>query len=302
MRQLTLGKPLIVALFILSGLLFVQFARSSNGPNPTGASHFSDKVNLALRRTAHYLMVAAGDSTTRIPPVEQRDSRTWLIRIDHSFNYDRLPALLQESFDREGIKETYDVAVLDCNKQTLELGYRQLDFIESKEVPCSGRESGLTCATVQVLFTGLQADSPLSAGWLLFGSILLLGLSFLAWYRYIRLRPASEPVAAIDETSAPALQVGNSSLDTVNQTLVSGGLSHNLTYRESKLLQLFVRHPNQLLERAFILKSVWEDEGILVGRSVDVFVSRLRKMLKDDPAVKLVAVHGVGYRLEIKTL
>ena len=71
-----------------------------------------------------------------------------------------------------------------------------------------------------------------------------------------------------------------------------------LTYREAKLLHLFVKNQNQLLERSFILENVWADEGIQVGRSIDMFVSRLRKFLRADPTLRLVAVHGVGYRLE----
>ena len=58
-------------------------------------------------------------------------------------------------------------------------------------------------------------------------------------------------------------------------------------------------HPGQLLERERILREVWADEGILVGRSVDMFVSRLRKKLAADPTVGIAAVHGVGYRLEL---
>lgn len=95
------------------------------------------------------------------------------------------------------------------------------------------------------------------------------------------------------------MRFGHCILDTSNQVLILGAARHNLTYREAKLLQLFAAHPNQVLERDFILKSVWEDEGIMVGRSVDVFVSRLRKMLREDPGLRLAAVHGVGYRLEV---
>ena len=64
-------------------------------------------------------------------------------------------------------------------------------------------------------------------------------------------------------------------------------------------MHLFVTHANQILERSTIIEKVWADEGVLVGRSVDMFVSRLRKMLKDDPTIQIVAVHGIGYRLEM---
>ena len=96
------------------------------------------------------------------------------------------------------------------------------------------------------------------------------------------------------------LHFGQSTLDVANQKLSIRTIQKDLTYRETKLLQVFCRNQNKLLERDLILKAVWEDEGVLVGRSVDVFVSRLRKLLKEDETVKIVNVHSVGYRFEVK--
>lgn len=95
------------------------------------------------------------------------------------------------------------------------------------------------------------------------------------------------------------LKCGNSRLNINNQTLIVNKKSKQLTYREAKLLKLFFSYPNQLLERDFILQLVWEDEGIIVGRSLDVFISRLRKILRLDGRLKIVNVHGVGYKLEV---
>jgi two-component system, OmpR family, response regulator len=95
------------------------------------------------------------------------------------------------------------------------------------------------------------------------------------------------------------IKFGNSVLDTTNHTVYTEGASTQLTFRESKLLQLFCQHKGKLLERDFILKSVWGDEVIIVGRSIDVFVSRLRKLLKDNPFVKISNVHSVGYRFDL---
>jgi two-component system, OmpR family, response regulator len=94
------------------------------------------------------------------------------------------------------------------------------------------------------------------------------------------------------------IKFGNSVLNTTNQTLNTEGIETQLTFRELKLLQLFCQHKNKLLEKDFILKSVWGDDVIIVGRSVDVFVSRLRKLLKDNPSVKFTNVHSVGYRFD----
>ncbi len=95
------------------------------------------------------------------------------------------------------------------------------------------------------------------------------------------------------------IKLGNMIFDIVNQRLKYNDTYTELTYRETKLLKLFCMHKNQTLERNFILKVVWEDEGIIIGRSIDVFVSRLRKLFKDNTAIKIVNVHSVGYRFDI---
>jgi len=95
------------------------------------------------------------------------------------------------------------------------------------------------------------------------------------------------------------IQFGSASLDVGRQTLRLSGQAHKLTYRETKLLSVLASQPNQVLSRDHLMASVWEDEGIVVGRSLDVFISRLRKKLKDDPAVQISNAHGVGYKLEV---
>ncbi|MBL0742083.1 response regulator transcription factor [Chryseolinea lacunae] len=74
-----------------------------------------------------------------------------------------------------------------------------------------------------------------------------------------------------------------------------------LTRKEAKLLRLFCMHQNKVIERDIIQKAIWEDEGYFVGRSMDVFISRLRKIFKDEPAVNIQTIHGVGYKLEVIT-
>ena len=100
------------------------------------------------------------------------------------------------------------------------------------------------------------------------------------------------------ETST-ALHFGQSSLDPGNQKLWVKGQLKNLTFREAKLLNYLIQNANQVLDRERILEAIWHDEGMLVGRSLDVFVSRLRKLLQEDEGIRIVSVHGVGYRFEV---
>ncbi|HYG20682.1 MAG TPA: response regulator transcription factor [Ohtaekwangia sp.] len=91
--------------------------------------------------------------------------------------------------------------------------------------------------------------------------------------------------------------IGTLVCDFANQQILAGDQVITLTNKETKLLKLFCAHKNKVLDRDSIQKAIWEDEGYFVGRSMDVFISRLRKLLRDDPSVSLVNVHGVGYKL-----
>ncbi|MEJ7642980.1 MAG: response regulator transcription factor [Chryseolinea sp.] len=100
-----------------------------------------------------------------------------------------------------------------------------------------------------------------------------------------------------DHRSSSLLQAGHSTLDVANLLLTSNGTITRLTYKEGKLLQLFFRHSGKVIERDIFLKSIWEDDGFFVARSMDVFISRLRKYLKADIDLKIENIRGVGYIL-----
>ena len=95
--------------------------------------------------------------------------------------------------------------------------------------------------------------------------------------------------------AAALLKAGRSTLDFQNLLLDANGTVTQLTYKESRLLQMFFRHCGKLVERDVFLKSIWEDDGFFVARSMDVFVSRLRKYLRFDPTLRIENIRGVGY-------
>lgn len=93
--------------------------------------------------------------------------------------------------------------------------------------------------------------------------------------------------------------LGKLTFDATRQVVGAGKKEQNLTSREAQLLKLLASRPNQVVERSEILKSVWGDDNIFNGRSLDVFVSRLRKYLAADPSLEIKSVHGKGYRLVV---
>ncbi|GAB3697174.1 hypothetical protein GCM10027592_21040 [Spirosoma flavus] len=261
---------------------------------------FSRRVNLALRRTADHLLRRAGDATSRIEPVKQPNASTFIVKLDHSFDYKLLPGLLKESLKQYNIRADYDVAVLDCQRNELLLGYTKLDVAKPNEIPCAGRSQKIGCYNLQVSFHHAEPKNDTSTlGWMLGVGAMLTGLGYVVWRKSGRSNSSQETTDTLP-VSPELIRIGQSTFDPATLTLQSGSTSHTLTYREAKLLRFFVSQPNQVIERDAILKAVWQDEGIIVGRSVDVFVSRLRKLFQDDPTVRLIAIHGVGYRLEIR--
>ncbi|KAF0130910.1 MAG: winged helix family two component transcriptional regulator [Bacteroidetes bacterium] len=92
---------------------------------------------------------------------------------------------------------------------------------------------------------------------------------------------------------------GNFTLDTHNLTLVSPLNLHNLTKKEASLLRMLYLNKNKVLARDLVQKSVWGETDYFVSRSMDVFIARLRKYLKDDPSINITNVHGVGFMLEV---
>lgn len=99
-------------------------------------------------------------------------------------------------------------------------------------------------------------------------------------------------------THTSILKISSSTLDCHNLLLNSNGTITRLTHKECKLLQLFFRHSGKLIEREVFLKSIWEDDGFFVARSMDVFVSKLRKYLKSDNKLRIENIRGVGYILK----
>ncbi len=102
------------------------------------------------------------------------------------------------------------------------------------------------------------------------------------------------------ETQNELIQFGIFSFSPENLRLISGNNHQNLTHREAVLLSYLLEHRDKVLRREDILNAVWGNDHFFSSRSMDVFISRLRKLLKSDPSVKIESVHNVGYRFLLK--
>jgi len=94
--------------------------------------------------------------------------------------------------------------------------------------------------------------------------------------------------------------LGKYTFDPANMLLVGDSSERTLTRKESALLRLLCIHKNKLLTREEALMNIWGDDDYFIGRSMDVFISKLRKYLKDEPTISISNVHGTGFKLEVK--
>ena len=94
-------------------------------------------------------------------------------------------------------------------------------------------------------------------------------------------------------------RVGNFTFDTQKQLLTIGDKQTKLTTKENELLALLCSHANEILQRDFALKTIWIDDNYFNARSMDVYITKLRKHLKDDEQIEIINIHGKGYKLII---
>ena len=280
--------------WIYIGILSIGFLMLLTGltdDDQAEEKDFSDRVNLALRQVGHHLLHIEGDSTSAIPPIEQKGVKEFVLHLDHAFNYDTLPNLLDQALTDYELTKEYRVSILDCKTDSIMLGFNFI-AVSNDQVACRGRTHMSACSNINLQFKASETNLYLSLGL----PIMMILLGSIGLYS----AQSPPPVKASEkEEDSKELRLGQSIFNKEDQNIRVLDEWHKLTFREAKLLDYFFAHPKQVLKREEILSNVWEDEGIIVGRSLDVFISRLRKILKEDTQLEIKSVHGVGYRLMV---
>lgn len=296
LRSIKRYRPfLTVAIVVLAGLLIFQLfhlTRRSVGVSPSAAT-----INLALRSVSDKLLTSEGRPTQRIRPVKQLSLSTYRVQLDAPISYKVLDSLVKTEFRSHAILAPFELAVYDHRFDSLLFGNLYANGIRSEGTPvCLGREQ----ISVPMDFTAkfyehtTEAATTANMWWL----VLLNGLSITGVAYCLMLTNRKEEKSAVTDASQ-VYALGSLAYDFTNQQITSKAGVVELTYKEAKLLKLFCVNQNQVISRDAIQKAIWEDEGYFVGRSMDVFISRLRKLLKEDPAVSIVTIHGVGYKLSV---
>ncbi len=250
---------------------------------------------ILLRRIGHEILLQSGDSTSRVLPVKKIAENEYQLSFENAFTFqpDFLVNTTQRLLAKDPLAGDYVVNVLNCANASVAYGYAVSKNKKDDIVSCRGRSQPIGCYLINIKFKprGIAIAKD---------GYFLGGLSFLALVGFIFLRSV-KPRKALPGSPPPTglFTLGSMSFDTETRKLMMNGKTIDLTRTETRVLRIFALSPNEAIERSQLQKEIWENEGVIVGRSLDVFISKLRKKLELDPNLKIVVIRGKGYKLEI---
>lgn len=271
---------------------------------------------IVMRNIAHQVLQYTGDSTSPIAPVVRVSAEEFQIPFETSFSFkpDSFVSIINRVIEGNKLPSIYIVNVLERKTDKVIYGYAMSGPHQQNIVPCLGRDQPASRYTIDIRFQENKLY-PAKSLYIGGGSLLGIGVLLFAFSGYKRNKNTTEPIEAETKeqkeaetktTESPSshhtsIAIGSYLFFADQNILLLNGKETTLTVKESKILSIFANAPNQVIDRKRLQKEIWEDEGVIVGRSLDMFISRLRKKLEQDPAVAIVNIHSVGYKLEISS-
>jgi DNA-binding winged helix-turn-helix (wHTH) protein len=251
-------------------------------------------LEIVFRDIGHQLLLHAKDSTSRVLPVKKLDDHTYQLSFQNDFVFvpDTLISIVYRQLEKYRLPREYMVSVKDCQRKETVFAY-EISAATGNLQPCGGRVQQTGCYLIQIEFLRKKQDG-FSPFWLL-----LIPLGLAGFYLKTKLgkKKKEEPIAETND----CMLLGRFQFDAARQLLHFENKAIKLSEKESKSLKIFAGNLNQVVEREQLMKDIWEDDGLVViSRNVDVLVSKLRKKLSDDSSIKIVNVHGRGYKLIVE--
>lgn len=276
----------------LTVLFFIAWILSDSNEKE---EDFSEIVKVSLREVGDQLLLSNNDSTSLVLPVVKLSNHEFQLSFDENLTFepDNLVTSVKNSFLKSDLSNYYRVEVIQCSDKEVAYSYEVKNESEKDIIPCGGRLLPQNCYTIEFKFIN-KKGAFFNKETILF---LLISTMFLLLISIFYKR---KQVGLSDEENSAYATLGSFQFYPEQNKLVKKAIEINLSKKECELLEIFVANPNQIVKRDELTKKVWEDNGVIVGRSLDTYISKLRKKLKDDDSIKLTNVHGVGYKLEIK--
>jgi hypothetical protein len=248
-----------------------------------------------LRKIGHELLLQSGDSTSRVLPVKKIAEHEYQISFEHEFTFqpDSLINTTRRLLAQDPLTGDYVVNVLNCGNTSVVYGFAVAKNEKDNILACRGRKQPRACYSIDIQFKSTGVNTPMNR--YIWGSLPLLAfVGFVFW------KSGKPQKALINDKYTNSFTLGDVLFDAQERQLIINKKTIDLTGTETRLLLIFALSPNKTIARSRLQKEIWEDEGVIVGRSLDMFISKLRKKLELDPNINIVVIRGKGYKLEIR--
>ena len=284
-----INNKVLLFLLVLTSLALVGYI--SDGEK----DDFSKIVKIALRDVGNKLLLSNNDSTSLVLPIIELDKNKFELSFQSNLSItpDSLVNSISKSFKTSDLSKNYIVEVINCDTKEVSYSYQITKNAENNIIPCIGRNLPSNCYTIHVHFTSRETYLSSYKNYSLFSLVVIGFIGFGLFYR-----EKEKNGNRTDEASAYST-IGSYKFYKTQNKLLKDNVIIKLTSKECELIRIFSERPNQIIKRDVLIKEVWEDNGVFVGRSLDTFISKIRKKFKDDNSINIVNVHGVGYKLEI---
>jgi hypothetical protein len=247
-----------------------------------------------LRKIGDELLSQSGDRTSRVLPVKKIAENEYQIRFEKDLTFlpDSLVNTTRRLLAKDPLGSDYVVNVLNSGNSDVTYGYAISKNEKNDIVACKGRKQPKASYIINIKFKPAGINTAKNG-------YILGSLPFLAFIGFLFLRSVKPRRALPDDQHTDMLTLGAMLFDAKNRRLIINGKTTDLTGTESRLLLIFALAPNETIERSRLQKEIWEDEGVIVGRSLDMFISKLRKKLEPEPNINIVVIRSKGYKLEV---
>jgi len=269
-----------------------------------------NQMKAALRIVGHQLLLQSNDSTSLVLPIEKENNR-YKIHFETDFQFD--PDFLVHSIDSiikcTKIAKSYLVEVEECETKKVVYSYEIGWQGNTELVPCKERIPPKNCYVLFITVLefyplntpNLNTDEAIKEDTISTTSIAISTFTGLGLFAMITLacfifyKRKSKSSSKISES----VPLGRFLFDKKNMTLRYQNQIIELSSKETDLLAILLKFVNETVERDVILNVVWGDEGDYIGRTLDVFISKLRKKIEADDSLKIVNIRGIGYKLVV---
>ena len=254
-----------------------------------------EEIKIALREVGHKLLLYNADSLSLVLPVKQLEDLKYKLSFQNTISIipDSLVVAIKKSFINSNLPQHYIVEVIQCSDREIAYSYKIRNTNEKDIIPCEMRFLPESCYEIAVYFLTHKQRLFKDHVPLIIISILLLALL----WDIIKNRKALTNNTLNHQKEY--LSLGNYMFYPDQSKLVLKKKEIPLSKKEGDLLVILASNLNQVVKRDDLVKRVWEDNGVVVSRSLDTYISKLRKKLKEDNALRLINVHGIGYKLEL---